>query len=227
MKFEWKSELPALGILASMFAIAAWAWPGTPERVPTHWGIGMQPDAWGSRAEGLLTLPLVTLGLYLLLRFLPLLDPARAGNPGFATAFQAIRVGTLAFLAALFAGIVTTYRSGTPDLAGFALPLSGVLMIVIGNLMGRVRPNGLLGVRTPWTLASRTAWSRTQRLGGWLLIASGLLMILTAAVRAPWFTLLAIASPALVAIVATAYSYAAWKRDPERVPVDGAPESRP
>jgi len=227
MKFDWKAELPSLAILAAMFAIAAWAWAETPERVPTHWGIDGKPDAWGGRIEGLLTLPLVAVGLSVLFRFLPMFDPARAGSPGLATALGAVRVGTLALLAALFAGIVTTYRSSTPDLSGFALPLSGVLMIVIGALMGKVPPNGFLGVRTPWTEASRVSWSRTQRLGGGLLIASGVLMLLTAVLTQPWFMVLAIASPALVAIVATAYSYSAWKSDPERRPAGSPAEPRP
>src|SRR5919204_301408 len=39
---------------------------------------------------------------------------------------------------------------------------------VLGNVIGKVRSNFWMGVRTPWTLASPKVWERTHRLAAWL-----------------------------------------------------------
>ena len=43
--------------------------------------------------------------------------------------------------------------------------------------MGQIRSNFMMGIRTPWTLSSDLAWEKTHRLGGWLFMVAGALMI--------------------------------------------------
>ena len=43
----------------------------------------------------------------------------------------------------------------------------------------------LVGIRTPWTLASEEVWIRTHRLGGKLMVAGGLLIIVAALLQSP------------------------------------------
>ena len=50
----------------------------------------------------------------------------------------------------------------------------GLLFIVLGSCLDRVRPNWFVGIRTPWTLSSRLSWTKTHRVGGWLFVASGM-----------------------------------------------------
>jgi uncharacterized membrane protein len=45
---------------------------------------------------------------------------------------------------------------------------------LLGNVLGRVRRNFWIGVRTPWTLASEAVWIQTHRLSAWLFAAAGL-----------------------------------------------------
>ncbi len=54
----------AVGLLATI-GYVAWAWPGLPDRVPSHFGIAGTADAWSSRA-GLWFLPGVGVALYVL-----------------------------------------------------------------------------------------------------------------------------------------------------------------
>lgn len=65
-------EVIGLGMLAVLYWItyAALRGPGPlPDRIPTHFGITGQPDAWGSTAT-LWLLPIIGTGLYLLLTVL-------------------------------------------------------------------------------------------------------------------------------------------------------------
>ncbi len=58
----------ALGVLAG-FAAVAIPWKHVPARVPTHFGIGGAPDAWGSRGT-LWLLPSLAAGVFVLLTVL-------------------------------------------------------------------------------------------------------------------------------------------------------------
>jgi len=54
---------------------------------------------------------------------------------------------------------------------------SGIENIVLGNLMGKLRPNYFVGVRTPWTLESTEVWAKTHRLAGKLMVIAGLVLL--------------------------------------------------
>ena len=49
----------------------------------------------------------------------------------------------------------------------------GLLLVVLGNFMGKLTKNFFVGIRTPWTLASDEVWLRTHRLGGKLFVLAG------------------------------------------------------
>jgi uncharacterized membrane protein len=49
-----------------------------------------------------------------------------------------------------------------------------LFFILIGNVMGKLRRNFYLGVRTPWTLASERVWNATHRFAARIMVASGL-----------------------------------------------------
>jgi uncharacterized membrane protein len=51
---------------------------------------------------------------------------------------------------------------------------------LIGNVMGKVRRNFWLGVRTPWTLANERVWYATHRLAGKTMVAGGLVTLVAA-----------------------------------------------
>ncbi len=102
MKLSWRVELVQLAIMAGMFAVAAWAWPQVPDRLPVHWNLQGEVDRYGGKFEGLLLLPLVTLGLYLLLLFVPLIDPGRLNYQNFRKAYNAIRIVLVLFMALIY-----------------------------------------------------------------------------------------------------------------------------
>jgi len=49
-----------------------------------------------------------------------------------------------------------------------------LFVTLFGNLLGKVRPNFFLGIRTPWTLASERVWIATHRLAAWTVVLSGI-----------------------------------------------------
>ena len=166
MKTNWRVELALLLLIALMFGAALVVWPSAPSDIPVHWNASGQVDRYGGKFEGLLLLPLMALGLYLLMRYLPNIDPGRLNYARFGGAYTAIRAGVLLLMAGIYA-MVIAWVLGSPVDVSRAVPLAvGALFVLFGSVLGQVQPNWFVGIRTPWTLSSTESWSRTHRLGG-------------------------------------------------------------
>ena len=53
------------------------------------------------------------------------------------------------------------------------LVLVGILFIVVGMFLPRLKRNTSMGLRTPWTMASDLSWTMIRRLAGRLFVAPG------------------------------------------------------
>ena len=220
MRVTWRTEWPMWLLLWAQFLLAAGSWPKSPERIPTRWGLDGQIDGYGDRFQGLLLLPLVSLGLYLALLFAPQIDPKRGSYRHFAGSYTLLRFAVVAVMTALYGMIQLALR-------GYQVPMTrvvplaiGALFLVIGSQMGRLRPNWFVGARTPWTLSSEASWNRTNRLAGWLLIAAGAMLLLAGALGSPLLMVATVAAPVLGAGGLGFYSYRVWAADPNKEGAD-------
>ena len=102
---------------------------------------------------------------------------------------------------------------------GLIIGAVGLLFIVLGAVMGRLRPNWFAGIRTPWTLSSTRSWERTHRVGGWVFIGIGALTMGLAPVGGE-LAIVAMMVAMLVGVVGlVVYSYVVWRDDPDKVPL--------
>jgi len=221
MRNTLRTDWPHWLLLTVSFALAAASWSSAPERIPVHWGLDGRVDRYGGKLEGLLLLPLLSLVLYLVMLWLPRLDPGRANYEAFSSAYATVRLAVLAVLTGAY-GVVQLWVHGRAvSLATWVPFLLGAMLVVLGSVLGKLRPNWFVGIRTPWTLSSKQAWTRTHRAGGWLFIVVGVLSMGVAALRSEWglSAMLVALSASVVGLVA--YSYAVWRGDPEKVPPAG------
>ena len=105
------------------------------------------------------------------------------GSPDGVRIYDAIMLRFGAFIigvhAVLLAGLLGLL-SGR-DWAGQIVPVMlGCTMISIGNLLPRTRPNLAIGIRTRRTLTNRDVWIRTHRSAGYLTVAIGAVIVLSA-----------------------------------------------
>lgn len=183
----------AIAIALAALAVSGYAhwayYADLPDKVPTHWDIEGQPNGWTSKDRVVLifyTLPLAGLGVIGLGLFvLPWLSPRNFAVEGFRRTYDyvfALVAGLLFFLNTVFLW-ATVNGSPLPDrpfLAGFF-----VFFALIGNVLGKVRSNFWMGVRTPWTLADVQVWDRTHRVAAWSFTAVGALGAVAALLGAP------------------------------------------
>ncbi len=195
------------------------AFAGPTELMPTHFGFDGQADVWSGReAVGLLV---GGLGLGLLLVGGAVGWFARRSEDPPRT--RSLRTTQLVVLlgfvgAALFAGGVSL--AGLTSIAGPA-PMAGLsaLFLLIGAFIGRVGPNPVAGVRTPWSYKSRLAWDRSNRLAGRLFFLIGLAGLAFSAFAPQPLGLEILIGAVLVAgLAAVIESWRVWRTDPDRQP---------
>lgn len=178
--FRNRMLLVSVLVVLIMFAFSAWAWFHLPAGalIPIHWGINGEANRYGGKAEGLLLMPFITLALSVLYYFLPRLDPKGENILRSGAAYRALWIVLLVFFLGMHTVTTLIALGYHLQMNQFILPAVSVLMIVMGNYMGKVRQNYLMGIRTPWTLANEEVWNKTHRLGGRLFVISGILSLL-------------------------------------------------
>lgn len=199
----------ALAIVVLQILIAVMAFPFLPAIVPIHWNAAGHANEYASKWVNTLLFPALSIGLYLLLRFVAIASPRLGGRASRAANAQLMPIilVTILLFELILQCTVTAISLGLAVDIGFVMNLIlALLFIVIGNFMGKMRRNFWMGIRTPWTLASDVTWERTHRLGGWLFVALGLLAIPCSFIPRLrlWFLLVGIL---LVAVLLYAYSY--------------------
>jgi uncharacterized membrane protein len=152
-----------------------------PEQVPVHWDINGKVDQTVPR-DKVLPYLLISPGAMVLLTGLGVLLPWLSPKPFDVERFRPTYEYVFALVAVLFAYIQVAMLLAMVDAGEFAIRMliGGIFLFfaAIGNVMGKIRRNFWMGVRTPWTLASEYVWNQTHRVAAWLYTALGILGLL-------------------------------------------------
>lgn len=202
--------LPLILVAIGYGATAA-LWSRLPGEFPVHWNHAGEVDRYGSRLEGALLLPTVGLVLWGLFRVLPKIDPRRANYAKFEATYDWVIVLIVASTIVMHLMLLALVM-GYPVSPERVFPaLIGLLLIGIGNLLPRARSNWWFGIRTPWTLSDEHVWARTHRVGGYLFMLAGLVLLLAAAAPNVFPARIAIIVAVIVSISPVIYSYLIWR----------------
>ncbi|MDB5097894.1 MAG: hypothetical protein JWM80_2315 [Cyanobacteria bacterium RYN_339] len=190
-----------LMLMAASWAIAAWYWPHLPATMPVHWGLHGEPNGWMPMPWGALVGPLVT--TFMAAVFALVSRRATSAEVG----------GVMAALGAAFGCFLTVLTLDTASRPDQHLDVRllwggmGLLFVVLGNYMPKLRRNPYMGIRTPWTMGNEEVWYRTHRVAGRIMVATGL--VVTAASQLPPLpgTVVVIAALVAMGVGTSAYSY--------------------
>ena len=62
------------------------------------------------------------------------------------------------------------------DIGQLVFGIIGMLMIVTGNLMPKLRMNSMIGLRTHWSMKNEVTWKKSQHIGGISFIIGGVII---------------------------------------------------
>lgn len=97
------------------------------------------------------------------------------------------------------------------------VPMFSMLMIYVGFWVYRAKQDWFLGIRTPWTMRLTTVWQKTNRLGGLLLILTGLVYFVAILYTDMLFYVLFIPLAATV-IITQVYSKYIYNQEIKKIP---------
>ena len=165
--------------------IAVIALPFLPEKIPAHYNFAGEIDRWGSKYETLI-FPLVTIGMGLFMLWMAKIS-AKQEEGGknnekivFYTGMGLSVFFTLEhcfFLYKSFAAAESMSYAHEADINQFVCILLGISLVIMGNFMPKLRSNGIIGLRTPWSMKNDITWKKSQLFGGISFIICGALMV--------------------------------------------------
>lgn len=197
-------------LVCALFVVSAFAYQVSPATIPTHWNMYGVADGFSGKAFGLFLLPVIVLFLTILLGWVLTAAPQKEALSSVRGKISFFFVSFVAFFFALHLITVFVALGYAIAITAWFSILFGLFFVGIGYVIFDVPRNYVVGIRTPWTLASDAVWQRTHRVGGWLFGACGAIAILGSfSLYAFWFVLVPIITSGIFLL---GYSYFLYKK---------------
>lgn len=89
--------------------------------------------------------------------------------------------------------------------------LFGILFVVMGNYMPKIKQNRTMGIKISWALNNEENWNKTHRLAGKLWVAGGLVLVATSFLPLKWAIAIMLSVFLVMMIVPVVYSYSIYR----------------
>ena len=199
----------------TLLTLVAWliALPYLPATMPIHWGANGEADGFATKINAMILTVGIMVLIYFIIAFVPRIDPRKENYKYFSKTYNILLNAVL--LLFFFVNMSTILQG-----LGYNVPMSyiapimaGLVFIIIGNYLQRVRSNYFMGIRTPWTLSNETVWKKTHRLSGKLFFIGGLLILISAFLPDGYKSVIMWGSIVLCVAIPYLYSYVAYKKE--------------
>ena len=156
-------------------------WSQLPNQIPIHFNFAGQANSFSSKLLAVIGLPIFLLLVHLFVIFVTSRDPKnqtmneKMGKVIYwLTPIVSLSLSYLIYSKAL---------GSTTNPSIFVSALLGLIFVMMGNYMPKLKVNHTVGIRLPWTLQSEDNWHKTHRLAGKLSVLGGLIPLLEAGIQ--------------------------------------------
>lgn len=210
MKASKKEMIASVALCLLPIILGVILWNKLPDRVPTHFGLNNEADGYSAKWFAVFGLPCVMAGIDLILLFGLRSDPK-------ADRHSKVLARIMLWFVPLISCIVTPMCllagiGKRPNVALLVQLLIGIIFIVVGNYLPKCRQNYTMGIKLPWTLHDEDNWNFTHRLGGFVWVIGGFLMLLNAFFGRVWMLFTVIVIAVLVPMIASYVYYRKHKK---------------
>ena len=221
---DWLDAASIAGVGAMAAAtLAVWRL-GPTGPVPMHFDLAGEVDRWGDRSEMALVMGGMTLLATLICLYCARAERGEQGKTSERFTYRFSRmigllvsVGVVALMAAIAFDRLPDLAAGAPAVLRWTMAGMSLLFLVLGAFVGKARPNPILGVRTYWSLTSRLAWDKSNRLAGRLFAGLGLVGLVGAPILPQPLGFQGLIAGLLVTGVWSIFeSWRVWRSDPDR-----------
>lgn len=185
-------------------------WSQLPNQIPIHFNFAGQANSFSSKLLAVIGLPIFLLLVHLFVIFVTARDPKnqtmneKMGKVIYwLTPIVSLSLSYLIYSKAL---------GSTTNPSIFVSALLGLIFVMMGNYMPKLKVNHTVGIRLPWTLQSEDNWHKTHRLAGKLWVLGGLILLIEAGIQfaVPYVMGIVILTIVLIPIL---YSYQLSRED--------------
>ena len=153
-------------------------WNKLPAQIPTHFSTGNVPDGWSDKYTTVFGLPIFLFAMMWFCFLIISADPRRKN-------ISSKLIRSLIWFMAVLSPVVicSSYAIAlgiNVNISMIVYLIIGVMLMVIGNYLTKVKQNYSTGIRIPWTLFSEENWNRTHRVSSRIFVLAGLAMIINA-----------------------------------------------
>ncbi len=213
MTMTKKYYLGSVAVILAILVSIIVAYPELPRSIPLHWDAHGQPNGWGPKWSLFFWGPGVMTLLLLLFAALPWLSPKQFEVDSFRSTYLYIMVVMMAMMGYINLLVLAAGLGIVLDISRAILGGIGLLVALLGNVLGKVRRNFYIGVRTPWTIANEQVWNATHRFAAKTFFAGGLIALLLAVFGGSfWLAFAAILTGAFIPAVYSLIFYKQLER---------------
>ena len=151
-------------------------WSQLPNQIPIHFNAAGQANNFQSKALAVLGLPVFFLLVHLFVIFMIGRDPK---NRTMNEKMVKVIYWLIPIVSLIVSYLIYSKALGsTTNPSVFVSALLGLIFLIMGNYMPKLKVNHTVGIRLPWTLQSEDNWHKTHRLAGKLWVVGGLILLL-------------------------------------------------
>lgn len=210
MKGKFKKQLILTSVITILpMVVGILLWDKLPAEIATHFDSYGEPNGWSSRTFTVFGLPLIITALNVLCNVTTESDPRRQNYP---KKMMRIVYWICPVVSWIVAGAVYGYALGFAmnDIGRYLSLLLGIVLLVIGNYLPKVKQNFFLGIKLPWTYASEDNWNKTHRFSAVVWMAGGVFMLINFFLQIRGIELWVILA---IIILPAVYSWMYWMKN--------------
>jgi uncharacterized membrane protein len=211
MKWSLRRELIPIAAMVVFAAVTLYLFPGLPDQIPSHFDFNGNVDRTEWRGSFVMTYAGIMVGLYLLLTFIPFIDPFWKKIKERYNIFLIIRDCMLVCMTAFYLVLILSAKSGHLSQTGMGVAF-GLVFVLFGNYLPKLPRNWFFGIRSPWTMASEVVWKRTHAIAGWCWVMAGMIIIIMSIGGIPFGPTLMIVLIPLVLYTGIIYPFWLYKK---------------
>ena len=181
MKMNKKLLLLTSIVILFPILLGVMIWSQLPNQIPIHFNVAGQANNFQSKVLAVFGLPVFLLLVHLFVIFVIRRDPKNSAMNEkmvrviyWLTPIVSLSISYLIYSKAL---------GSTTNPSVFVSVLLGLIFVIMGNYMPKLKVNHTVGIRLPWTLQSEDNWHKTHRLAGKLWVLGGLILLLEAGLQ--------------------------------------------
>ena len=149
-------------------------WNKLPEQIPQQYGWNGQVNWSLPKPLGFILCPVILVVTHLVIQLLPRLTKKRYNRK-----VELLLCWLIPVISLFVNSLLLLKAAGLNiDIACAVIAMLSLMFIVIGNYLPKTEPNRYVGIRAPWINSNPDVWTKTNRLGGILLVIMGFINLI-------------------------------------------------